>query len=376
MSNYGLGLFSSLINWGLQEASNAISHKRNVKTAKEFMKLEDSYYKDNLRLSNEMNRKNYMDFESVQGKKQQLLDAGFNPMLASMAPSGGVGTASASSPHQSAPQTSSSHISPFEITADYMTLKSMKLDIERKQLENEELRTNIKNTATNTRKTEGDIHFSEQSNPINLQILANAVESGNLDNKLKNLQVRSVDSSVQRQILDDTIAIFKSSEEISYYNDNKHAYRQILETQTNLFLNELKQSDLNLKLTNAQIAKVNAETSRIILDKNITKEDRDRFNEFYKGLTAKEKEEYQKAVNNLVDYYGDIVSKEQAELFLHQTMQDANITHQQIQDAVAIANCAADVAKIIIEAVKPKYVITPKNTRPAKPNVKSLTPAK
>lgn len=367
-----IGLLSGLVNWGFQEISNAISHKRNVKTAKEFMKLEDAYYKDNLRLSNEMNRKNYMDFESVQGKKQQLLDAGFNPMLASMAPTGGVGTASASSPHQTAPQTSPSNISPLDITADFMTLKSMKLDIERKQLENEELRTNIKNTATNTRKTEGDIRYSEESNPLNLKILANAVESGNLDNTLKTLQVRSVDSTLQRQILDDTIAIFKSSEEISYYNDNKQAYRQILETQTNLFLNQLKQSDLNLKLTNAQIAKLNAETSRIILDNNITSVDRDRFNEFYKTLTAKEKEEYQKAVNNLVDYNGDIVSKEQAEIFLHQTMQDANITHMEIQDAVAIANCASDVAKTIIDAVKPKYVITPKNTRPAKSTPKTV----
>ena len=372
MSNYGFGLLSTAINWGLQEASNAISHSRNKKTAKEFMQLEDAYYKDNLQLQNQMNRKNYMDFESVQGKKQQLLDAGFNPMLASISPSGGVGTASASAPHQSAPQTSPTNISPFDITADFMTLKSMKLDIERKQLENEELRTNIKNTATNTRKTESDIIYGEESKPYNLAILANTVESGNLENQLKSLQVRSVDSSVQKQILEDTIAIFKSSEEIKYYNDNKQAYYQILETQTNLFLNQLKQSDLNLKLTNAQIAKLNAETSRIILDKDITKEDRDRFNDFYKGLSAKEKEEYQKAVNNLVDYNGDIVSKEQAEIFLHQAMQDANITHQQIQDAVAIANCASDTARLIIDAVKPKWANSPKNTRPAKTTPKQL----
>lgn len=354
-----IGLLSGLVNWGFQEASNAISHKRNVKTAKEFMKLEDAYYKDNLRLSNEMNRKNYMDFESVQAKKQQLLDAGFNPMLASISPTGGVGTASASSPHQSAPQTSPSNISPLDITADFMTLKSMKLDIERKQLENEELRTNIKNIKTNTRKTEGDIRYSEDSNPLNLKILANNVESGNLENKLKALQVQSVDSTLQRQILDDTLAIFKTSEEMSYYNDNPDKYRLILETQTNLLLAELRQKNLDSKLTKAQLVKLNAETTRIIFDNNVTKEDRDRFNNWYTALRPEDQFQVQQARANVIKYHGDIISKDQFDSLISELATRSNIDINNTQTMISLINCAVNIFSKVSEASKPTPVKTP-----------------
>ena len=317
MGNYGYGLLSSVVNWGLQEASNAISHKRNKKTAKEFMQLEDAYYKENQRISNQMNRQNYMDFESVQGKKQQLLDAGFNPMLASISPSGGVGTASASAPHQSAPQTSPSQISLFEITADFMTLKSMKLDIERKQLENEELRTNIDNTRKDTAKKESDINSNNILLPLQEKLLSGQIDANKLDRDLKDLQIKSVDSSLQKQILEDTLAIYKVSEEISYFNDNPQVYRSILDTQTNLLINELKSKELFNKLTSSQIAKLNADIQTILLQNKVTEADTQAYINWFNSLSPEEKSQVTEAKNNLMKNYGTYYTTQQIETLIH-----------------------------------------------------------
>ena len=145
-SNFGFGLLSSVINWGLQEASNAISHNRNKKTAKEFMALENQYLRGNMDYQNQMNIANYNQFESPAAQRRLLTEAGFNPMLAQNNFSGSVGSASASAPHQSAPQTSPTQIQPFALAENYMSLKSMKLQLKNQELQNEQLQVNIDNS--------------------------------------------------------------------------------------------------------------------------------------------------------------------------------------------------------------------------------------
>lgn len=357
MGNFGYGLLSSVVNWGLQEASNAISHKRNKKTAKEFMQLEDAYYKDNQRIANNMQRKNFMDFESVQGKKQQLLDAGFNPMLASMAPSGGVGTASATAPHQSAPQTSPSQISPFELTADYMTLKSMKLDIERKKLENEELRTNIDNTRKDTAKKESDINSNNILLPLQEKLLSGQIDATKLENDLRGLQIKSVDSSVQKQILEDTLNIYKISEEMSYYNDNPQVYKTILDTQTNLLINELKSKDLFNQLTTSQIAKLNAEIQSILLQNKVTEADTKAYMDWYNGLTSEEKTQVTEAKNNLMKNYGTYYTTQQIETLIHKGYyffdQKEKNRRFILDTTLGTVNAACNVGKTVSSFLKP-----------------------
>ena len=264
MKNFGFGLVSSLVNWGLQEASNAISHNRNKKTAKEFMALENQYLRGNMDYQNQMNIANYNQFESPAAQRRQLLEAGFNPMLAQNNFSGSIGSASASAPHQSAPQTSPTQIQPFELAENYMSLKSMKLQLKNQELQNEQLQVNIDNTRKDTQKKDSEINSSNVMLSLQEKIASGQIDINELEKELRTIQIRSIDSSTQKQILDDTLQMFKISEEMSYYNDNPQVYRSILDTQTNLLINDLKSKDLYNKLTNQQIAKLNAEIQTIL----------------------------------------------------------------------------------------------------------------
>ena len=162
-------------------------------------------------------------------------------MLAQNNFSGNVGTASASAPHQSSPQTNPTQVLPFDLAQDYMTLKSMKLQIEKQKLENEKLRVDIDNTRTGTNKIINDMGIDNAMLPINQAFMMSQTDINKLEYKLKELQIQSVDSSVQRQILDDTLEMFKISQEMEYYNKNPQLYQTILDTQTNLLLGQLKQ---------------------------------------------------------------------------------------------------------------------------------------
>ena len=77
-ANYGMTFATSAFNFILQEISNAISHKRNVKTAKEFMALENQYLRGNMDYQNQMNINNYNQFESPSAQRRLLTEAGFS----------------------------------------------------------------------------------------------------------------------------------------------------------------------------------------------------------------------------------------------------------------------------------------------------------
>ena len=315
--SFGLGLLSSAINWGFQEASNAISHNRNKKTAKEFMALENQYLRDNMDYQNKMNINNYNQFQSPSAQRRLLTEAGFNPMLAQNNFSGSIGSASASAPHQSAPQQSPTQIQPFDLASDYMSLKSMKLQLRNQELQNEQLEVNIENTRKDTNKKESDINASNILIPLQEKLLSGQIDSNKLENDLKELQIRSVDSSVQKQILDDTLQIYKLSEEMSYYNDNPQVFRSILDTQTNLLINELKSKDLYNKLTNQQIAKLNAEIQTILLQNKVTEADTKAYTNWFNSLTESEKKQVTEAKNNLMTNNGKYYTTQQIETLIH-----------------------------------------------------------
>ena len=317
MSNFGFGLLSSAINWGLQEASNAISHKRNKQTAKEFMALENQYLRDNMDYQNKMNIANYNQFESPSAQRRQLIEAGFNPMLAQNNFGGTIGSASASAPHQSAPQQSPTQIQPFDLAQDYMSLKSMKLQLKNQELQNEQLQVNIDNSRKDIEKKDSEINASNVMLSLQEKIASGQIDINELDKQLRTIQIRSVDSATQKQILDDTLQMFKISEEMSYYNDNPHVYRNILDTQTNLLLNELKSKDLYNKLNNSQIAKLNAEIQTILLQNKVTEADTEAYLNWYKDLTAEEKKQVTEAKQNLMTNYGKYYTTQQIETLIH-----------------------------------------------------------
>ena len=135
----------------------------------------------------------------------------------------------------------------------------MDLQLKNQELQNEQLQVNIDNSRKDIEKKDSEINASNVMLSLQEQLLSGQIDATKLENDLKTIQIRSVDSSTQKQILDDTLQMFKISEEMSYYNDNPQVYRTILDTQTNLLINELKSKDLYNKLTNQEIAKLNAE---------------------------------------------------------------------------------------------------------------------
>ena len=316
-SNFGFGLLSSAINWGFQEASNAIAHKRNVKTAKEFMALENQYLRDNMDYQNQMHINNYNQFERPSAQRRLLTEAGYNPMLAQNNFSGTVGSASASAPHQSAPQQSPTQINSIDLAADFMNLKSMKLQLKNQELQNEQLQVNIDNTRKDTEKKDSEINASNVMLSLQEQLISGQIDATKLENDLKTIQIRSVDSATQKQILDDTLQMFKISEEMSYYNDNPQVYRTILDTQTNLLINELKSKDLYNKLTNQEIAKLNAEIQTILLQNKVTETDVKAYTDWYKGLTEDQKKQVTEAKQNLMTNYGKYYTTQQIETLIH-----------------------------------------------------------
>ena len=316
-SNFGFGLVSSLVNWGLQEASNAISHNRNKKTAKEFMALENQYQRGNMDYQNQMNINNYNQFESPAAQRRQLIEAGFNPMLAQNNFNGTIGSASASAPHQSAPQQSPTQIQPFDLAQDYMSLKSMKLQLKNQELQNEQLQVNIDNTRKDIEKKDSEINASNIMLSLQENLVSGQITATKLENQLRSIQIRSVDSATQKQILDDTLQIFKISEEMSYYNDNPQVYRTILDTQTNLLINDLKAKNLYNKLTNQQIAKLNAEIQTILLQNKVTEADTKAYIEWFNKLTAEEKKQVTEAKQDLMTNYGKYYTTQQIETLIH-----------------------------------------------------------
>lgn len=316
-SNFGFGLLSSLVNWGLQEASNAISHKRNKKTAKEFMALENQYLRGNMDYQNQMNIANYNQFESPSAQRRQLVEAGYNPMLAQNNFGGTIGSASASAPHQSAPQQSPTQIQPFDLAQDFMSLKSMKLQLKNQELQNEQLQVNIDNTRKDTEKKDSEITASNVMLSLQEKLVSGQIDATKLENELRSIQIRSVDSATQKQILDDTLQMFKISEEMSYYNDNPQVYRTILDTQTNLLVNELKSKDLYNKLTNSQIAKLNAEIQTVLLQNKVTEADTKAYTDWFANLTKEQKNQVTEAKQNLMTNYGKYYTTQQIETLIH-----------------------------------------------------------
>ena len=317
MKNFGFGLVSSLVNWGLQEASNAISHNRNKKTAKEFMSLENQYLRGNMDYQNQMNINNYNQFESPSAQRRLLTEAGYNPMLAQNSFTGSVGSASASAPHQSAPQTSPTQIQPFELAENYMSLKSMKLHLKNQELQNQQLQVNIDNTRKDTEKKDSEIYASNVMLSLQEKIASGQIDINELDKQLRTIQIRSQDSATQKQIFEDTLQIFKITEEMSYYNDNPQVYRTILETQTNLLISDLKSKDLFTKLTNQQIAKLNAEIQTILLQNKVTEADTKAYIDWFDKLTDEEKKQVTEAKNNLMTNYGKYYTTQQIETLIH-----------------------------------------------------------
>lgn len=317
MSNFGFGLLSSAINWGFQEASNAIAHNRNKKTAKEFMALENQYLRGNMDYQNKMNIANYNQFESPAAQRRQLIEAGYNPMLAQNNFGGTIGSSSASAPHQSAPQQSPTQIQPFDLVNDFMTLKSMKLQLKNQELQNEQLQVNIDNSRKDIEKKDSEITASNVMLSLQEKLVSGQIDATKLDNELKSIQIRSVDSATQKQILDDTLQMFKISEEMSYYNDNPEVYRTILDTQTNLLVNELKSKDLYNKLTNQQIAKLNADIQTILLQNKVTEADTEAYINWYKGLTDAEKKQVTEAKQDLMTNFGKYYTTQQIETLIH-----------------------------------------------------------
>lgn len=316
---YGMTFLTSAFNFALQEISNAISHNRNKKTAKEFMALENQYLRSNMDYQNQMNINNYNQFESPAAQRRLLTEAGYNPMLAQNNFSGNIGTASASAPHQAAPQRNATQVLPIDLAADYMSLKSMKLGLEKQKLENEELRVNIENIKSNTNKNNSDVNIANQMLPLNKQILQGTIDMNELDKQLKSIEIQSVDSSLQKQILYDTLDMFKASETMSYYNDNPTVYRKVLDAQTNILLAELENKKLTNKLTKQQIAKLNADTQTVLMQNKVIQRDTDAYVAWFDGLTPEEKEQVTKAKQNLIDEYGEYFSTQQIETMLHRS---------------------------------------------------------
>lgn len=316
-SNFGMTLGTSAFNFILQEISNAISHKRNVKTAKEFMALENQYLRGNMDYQNQMNIRNFNQFESPAAQRRLLTEAGYNPMLAQNNFSGNIGTASASAPHQSAPQQSPTQVLPFDLAQDYMSLKSMKLGLEKQKLENEQLRVNIDNIKSNTNKNESDIETNKELLPLQKQILQGTIDMNQLDKQLKSIEIQSVDSSLQKQILYDTLDMFKASETMSYYNDNPTVYRKILDTQTNLLLGELEKQGLLNKLTKEQIAKLNADTQTVLMQNKVTQRDTDAYVEWFDSLTPGERKQVTEVKQDLIKEFGSYYTTKQIETMLY-----------------------------------------------------------
>ena len=316
-ANYGMTFATSAFNFILQEISNAISHNRNKKTAKEFMALENQYLRSNMDYQNQMNINNYNQFESPAAQRRLLTEAGYNPMLAQNNFSGNIGTASGSAPHQSAPQQSPTQVLPFDLAQDYMSLKSMKLGLEKQKLENEQLRVNIENIKSNTNKNEFDIDSNKQLLPLQKQILQGTIDMNELDKQLKSIEVQSVDSSLQKQILYDTLDMFKASETMSYYNDNPTVYRKVLDAQTNILLAELENKKLLNKLTKEQIAKLNADTQTVLMQNKVTQRDTDAYVQWFDSLNDEEKKQVTEVKQALVKEYGRYYTTQQIETMLH-----------------------------------------------------------
>lgn len=323
-ANFGMTLGTSAFNFILQEISNAIAHKRNVKTAKEFMALENQYLRSNMDYQNQMNINNFNQFESPAAQRRLLTEAGYNPMLAQNNFSGNIGTASASAPHQSAPQVNPTQVLPIDLAADYMSLKSMKLGLERQKLENEELRVNIDNIRTDTNYKNNEIDINNSMLPYNQAYLMSQTEINKLEGQLRELQIKSVDSALQKQIYNDTLDIFKISQEMDYYYKNPQLYQTILDTQTNLLIKQLEQQDLQNKLTQAQISKINADIQTVLLQNKVLKSDVDAYTEWFEGLTPEEKEQVTKAKNNIMSHEGSYYSSQQVEVMIHKAYQEVD----------------------------------------------------
>ncbi len=324
-ANFGMTLGTSAFNFILQEISNAISHKRNVKTAKEFMALENQYLRGNMDYQNQMNINNYNQFESPAAQRRLLTEAGYNPMLAQNNFSGNIGSVSASAPHQSAPQRNTTQVLPIDLAADYMSLKSMKLGLERQKLENEKLREDIINTRTDTNVKNNDINISNSMLPLNQAYLMSQTEINELEKQLRGLQIKSIDSALQRQIQEDTLAIFKVSSEYDYYyNENPKLYQTILETQTNLLIKQLEQQNLENELTQSQISKINADTQTVLLQNKVTKADTDAYLKWFNTRTEAEKEQIIKAKNDIMSEEGSYYNSDQVEVMIHKAYQEVD----------------------------------------------------
>lgn len=316
-ANFGMTLGTSAFNFILQEISNAIAHKRNVKTAKEFMALENQYLRSNMDYQNQMNINNYNQFESPAAQRRLLTEAGYNPMLAQNNFSGNIGTASASAPHQSAPQRNATQVLPFDLAQDYMSLKSMKLGLEKQKLENEELRVNIENIKSNTNKNNSDVNIANEMLPLNKQILQGTIDINKLDKQLKSIEVQSVDSSLQKQILYDTLDMFKASETMSYYNDNPTIYRKVLDAQTNMLLAELENKKLLNKLTKTQIVKLNADIQTVLMQNKVTERDTEAYVKWFDSLSPEEQKQVTEVKQALTKEFGRYYSNEQIETMLY-----------------------------------------------------------
>lgn len=329
VANFGMTLGTSAFNFILQEISNAIAHKRNVKTAKEFMALENSYLRGNMDYQNQMNINNFNQFESPAAQRRLLTEAGYNPMLAQNNFSGNIGTASAAAPHQSAPQVNPTQVLPIDLAQDFMSLKSMKLGLERQRLENDLLREDIINTRADTNSKNNDIDIDNAMLPFNQAFLMNQTEVYKLEQQLKGLQIKSVDSALQRQIVEDTLTSFKVSSELDYYyKKNPGLYETILETQTNLFLGQLKKQNLENELTESQISKINAEVQTVLLQNKVLKADVDAYTEWFENLTSEEKEQVIKAKNNIMSEEGSYYSSDQVEVMIHKAYQEVDKTEK------------------------------------------------
>ena len=328
-ANYGMTFATSAFNFILQEISNAIAHKRNVKTAKEFMALENQYLRGNMDYQNQMNINNFNQFESPAAQRRLLTEAGYNPMLAQNNFSGNIGTASASAPHQNSPQVAPTQVLPINLAQDYMTLKSMKLGLERQKLENEKLREDIINTRTDTNYKNNEIDINNEMLPYNQAYLMSQTEINKLEQQLRGLQIKSVDSALQRQIVEDTLTSFKVSSELDYYyKKNPGLYETILETQTNLFLGQLKKQNLENELTESQIAKINADVQTVLLQNKVTKAEVDAYVKWFESRTEEEKEQIIKAKNNLMSEEGSYYSSDQVEVMIHKAYQEVDKTEK------------------------------------------------
>ena len=153
--------------------------------------------------------------------------------------------------------------------------------------------------------------------PLNKQILQGTIDINNLDQQLKNIEIQSVDSSLQKQILYDTLDMFKASETMSYYNDNPTVYRKVLDAQTNLLLAELENKKLINRLTKQQIAKLNADTQTVLMQNRVTERDTDAYVQWFDSLNPEQQKQVTEAKQNLINEYGEYFSTQQIETMLH-----------------------------------------------------------